>query len=138
MNYLVLSYLEEFFQKSLKEVGCTTPFGFNLDNICTDKNLGIKANKLYSKHFFNSHIKECLYPCHFLNVLLTPQWLRKNESGKIVFKFEEYIKVSTSSLAYTELELLAEVGGYVGLFMGLSIFDLRYVINRIFNLRNHP
>ena len=51
---------------------------------------------------------------------------------------ESYIKcrppVTTSSYAYTELELIAELGGYVGLFLGLSVFDLRHAVNKICNL----
>ena len=47
--------------------------------------------------------------------------------------FQEYIKVTTATYGYTELELLAELGGYVGLFLGLSVFDLRRVFSKIFN-----
>ena len=118
----------------MKELGCTTPFGLNLDKICTDKNLGIRATKLYTHNFFNNHIEDCLYPCQFLNILLTPQSLRQNDNEMSSFLLEEYIKVSKSTYAYTELELMAELGGYVGLFMGFSIFDLRCIINRIINL----
>ena len=121
----------------MEKVGCTTPFGFNLNNICTDQNLGKEATKMYEDFFYqNKNTKECLYPCSFLNIMLTPQELRHNNSNRTSFFFEEYIKVSTSYFAYTELELLAELGGYVGLFMGLSVFDLRHAINRIFYYQN--
>ena len=123
----------------MKNIGCTTPFGLNLDNICTDQNLGKQAYKLYEEYIRhqNYQLKECLYQCNFLNIVLTPQLLRRNDSkNKTSFVFEEYIKVSKSSFAYTELELLAELGGYVGLFMGLSVFDLRFAIDRIFKIHH--
>ena len=122
-----------YFQKSMEKVGCTSPFGFNLNKICTDQILGKEATKMYEDFFRqNKNTKECLYPCSFLNIILTPQELRHNNINRTSFFFEEYIKVSTSYFAYTELELLAELGGYVGLFMGLSVFDLRHAFNRIF------
>ena len=45
----------------------------------------------------------------------------------LTLKFEEFIKVSVSGPSYSFLSLIAEVGGYVGLFMGVSInqtFDI--------------
>ena len=118
----------------MEKVGCTTLFGFNLNSICTDHHLRKEATKMYVDFFGeNKNTKECLYPCSFLNIMLTPQELRHKNSNRTSFFFEEYIKVSTSSFTYTELELLAELGGYVGLFMGLSVFDLRHAINRIFS-----
>ena len=57
-----------------------------------------------------------------------------DEFESIWLMFDKYIKVTTSTYGYTELELLAELGGYVGLFLGLSVFDLRLVFNKIFNI----
>ena len=35
--------------------------------------------------------------------------------------FEELIKVTTGKYLYSELSLIAEIGGYVGLFLGVSV-----------------
>ena len=83
--------------------------------------------------------KECPYPCQFLKFSLTPVLYRLASTHKyyerfIEFKFDGHIKVTTSSYSYTALELLAELGGYVGLFLGLSVFDLRLAIFKIGNL----
>ena len=52
-------------------------------------------------------------------------FLKENNSnpdqGYLYLKFQRFIKVSRSRYAYTWLELLAEVGGYVGLFLGVSV-----------------
>ena len=65
---------------------------------------------------------------------ITPTNYDSNDSGEVWLRFDEYIKVTTSTHGYTELELLAELGGYVGLFLGLSVFDLRLVFNKILNI----
>ena len=44
-----------------------------------------------------------------------------NGYGNLRLYFEKYTQVSTSRWAYDWLELLAEVGGYFGLFLGVSI-----------------
>ena len=56
-----------------------------------------------------------------------------HDNGSIWLEFDKYIKVTISNYSYTGLELLAELGGYVGLFLGLSVFDLRLVFNKICN-----
>ena len=119
----------------MKRIGCTTPFGLKLDNICTEQNKSLEANQLFwDISFFNKNkAQECPYPCNFLrNWITTTDY--SNDSNWIGLIFDEYIKVTTSTYGYTELELLAELGGYVGLFLGLSVFDLRLVFNKIFNI----
>ena len=39
-------------------------------------------------------------------------------------EFDQFVKVTNTYIAYTELELIAEFGGYVGLFLGFSVFHL--------------
>ena len=43
------------------------------------------------------------------------------------------IKVTSTHLEYTELELLAELGGYVGLFLGISVFHLADAFEKLLN-----
>ena len=35
------------FQKSMSEIGCTTPFGINTDYICTDSDKSKRAMEIY-------------------------------------------------------------------------------------------
>jgi hypothetical protein len=129
------------FKESMEKIGCTSPFGFDLDNICTETNKGKKAYSLFKDMFYRNNVtKECLYPCNFLLSWMKPMQERKDSkldsysTDYILLRFEKYIKVTTSSYAYTELELLAELGGYAGLFLGLSVFDLRLAFYRICNI----
>ena len=122
----------------MEKIGCTTPFGLDLDNICTDQNKSLEATSLFWQISANvKEVKECQYPCNFLmNWVTTTGYKNKTSNGYdgIRLGFDKYIKVTTSTYGYTKLELLAELGGYVGLFLGLSVFDLRLVFNKILNI----
>ena len=123
----------------MDSIGCTTPFGLELDNICNEKNKSSEANQLFRDVFLGTDMqvgKECPYPCQFLmNRITTTDYKEENDTDNAIsMEFDKYIKVTTSTYGYTELELLAELGGYVGLFLGLSVFDLRLVFNKIFNI----
>ena len=118
----------------MERIGCTTPFGLDLDNICTEQNKSLDATILFWEILNNKkEANDCPYPCHFLTSQITTTNYNPS-SDQIYLKFDKYIKVTTSTYGYTELELLAELGGYVGLFLGLSVFDLRLVFNKIFNI----
>ena len=123
----------------MDSIGCTTPFGLELDNICTEKNKSSEAYQLFLDVFKGTYMqmaKECPYPCQFLmSGITTTNYKDKNDTENLIYlKFDKFIKVTTSTYDYTELELLAELGGYVGLFLGLSVFDLRLVFKKIFNI----
>ena len=113
----------------MDKIGCTTPFGVNLVGhyiICTEKDAMIKAINLF-KNMTESELKECPYPCKFLKVMATPSRARAekhDKNGKMILTFDKYIRVTNAEYSYTELELFAEFGGYVGLFLGMSVFHL--------------
>ena len=125
----------------MESIGCTTPFGLELDNICNEKNKSSEAYRLFRDVFLGTDMqvaKECPYPCQFLMNRITTNYnynyKEENDTENAIhLVFDKYIKVTTSTYGYTELELLAELGGYVGLFLGLSVFDLRRVFSKIFN-----
>ena len=87
--------------------------------------------KLYQKlnHKTNT-IEECPYPCQFINSILTT---RKKRYGieYTQINFGKYIKVTKTFYSYTKLELIAEVGGYVGLFLGISVVHISQVVDKI-------
>ena len=119
----------------MDRIGCATPFGIELDNICTEQNKSLEAFEMFLDILLNQKKTKCPYPCNFLiNRITTTKYREKTSVDKITLMFDEYIKVTTSTYGYTELELLAELGGYVGLFVGLSVFDLRVVFNKVLNI----
>ena len=60
----------------MKSVGCTTPFGLNLDSICLNSNQSLLADSLFMDIINEIKIEECLYPCNFLRIGITP-WVLK-------------------------------------------------------------
>ena len=52
--------------------------------------------------------------------------------GNLTIDFHQYVKVSKSYWEYDAIELIAEVGGYVGLFLGVSVNQIRLPIGRLF------
>lgn len=82
----------------------------------------------------------CLHPCHYTLVLgMTPlEGYKKsldNDSSKNVIKlrikFDETVKVFHAKYEYSFETMMAEIGGYVGLFLGISVYQFTEVIDYI-------
>ena len=117
----------------MEKFGCTTPFGSLQDNICKDNTTGKQALDLFHELVNKRHfIEECLYPCDFVKLSVISVRGRENEDS-FKLDFNEYIKVTEAYHSYTGLELIAEFGGYVGLFLGISVFDINQIISKTFD-----
>ena len=109
------------------------PYGINIDNICIDQNRSQNAMRLYNELFYHRFtIRKCLYPCKFIKTFVTGEQLNDWDSKSLFFQFNRFIKTSKSQYSYGLLELLAEFGGYVGLFLGISVFQLKDGFNKLF------
>ena len=134
---------EEVETKSLQEFNCTTPFGPNKAQICQDPEVGVKVNEIYIEKI-EKHRHNCLSPCSFLSIMATKtKEIDKTKTsstsyaganGQLSINFKENIKVNTSYFVYSGLTLIAEIGGYVGLFLGVSINQVTNLIEWIFTL----
>lgn len=127
---------EHILKTSLKEIGCSTPYGFNLDFVCTDKERPSKALKLLNDMRLTKNIskEECPHPCNFIQTKLETIMESGDGDGKmsdiyLEMEFDQFIKVTESYISYTELEFFAEIGGYLGLFLGISVFSLSQVFD---------
>ena len=70
---------ETFEKKALGLYGCTTPFGPNKDNICTDEKNATKVLELY-KDVFEKHIGNCDNPCSFI----TTRAIKTGDKGEVL------------------------------------------------------
>ena len=52
---------------------------------------------------------------------------------QVVIYFKENIKVTKAYHVYSGLSLIAEIGGYVGLFLGVSINQVTNLFDVLFN-----
>ena len=117
------------------EDNCTAPYVKDADNICTKEKDILKASQIVTniiKHGAHS----CNVQCHSVGVDLGA----KNYQNLTVFRqpfavLELYLLPTalqtTEKLLYTRLRLLAEIGGYIGLLCGYSLFSfLRWINGR--------
>ena len=114
-------------RESIEEFGCTSPFGINKTKICQNTDAIAKVKEIYTDKI-EKHNSTCLNPCSFFPIMTLktkekriPCSFCKSQGSQVEITFKGYIKVSTSYYLYSGLSLIAEVGGYVGLFLGVSI-----------------
>ena len=114
-------------KKSLEKFGCTTPFGLNKKKICKDQENSSKVLELYVKTM-KENVNKCSMPCLFesTKVTKTNEWGGK---GFVHISCKEHIEVKEAYYLYSMLSMIAEVGGYVGLFLGVSVNQVSALIN---------
>ena len=120
--------LESFDKNANNQFGCTVPFGFGKGNICQDSEIGKVALKDYTEYIdaTKRHRTTCLAPCGFVKTkaIVTRDFeldedIVKNDTILQIY-FDDYIKTTEEYPTYTFLSIVAQVGGYVGLFLGWS------------------
>ena len=112
-----------------KNLRCTTPFGPNKSNICTNEISGMNAMNIYRNNFYEEKYGGCFNPCSFFSITTTKTMYKEIKSmfgraikhSQLKIHFEEIIKVTNGYYLYSGLSLIAEIGGYVGLFLGVSV-----------------
>ena len=74
----------------------------------------------------------CNKPCSYVTLRASTVWEREKRYKTIVkmlIYFNENIKVTKAYHIYSGLSLIAEIGGYVGLFLGVSINQITNLFN---------
>ena len=111
----------------------------NNSNICTDPSDSALAHQKYKKlMYMTPSSKECLIPCNQIDINIRREGFGHipiNETVPVmsVLAVQRWIKKSEEKLIYTELSLLAEIGGYVGIFLGYSMLN---VADNLYNFVN--
>ena len=118
--------------------GCTTPFGPNKNEICDISENALKVNHMLRKWYNNQIQAEsgCKKPCSYVTLRANTVWEREKRyktQVKVVIYFKENIKVTKAYHVYSGLSLIAEIGGYVGLFLGVSINQVTNLFDVLFN-----
>ena len=119
----------------LKKFGCICPIRTN--SYLTKKHCLLNSSyyKSYGTFEHNSLDEICPLDCSSMTIIFTVSDIDQNDQNvneayaKIYFK--NHIKVSKSIVGYTEISLMAELGGYIGVLLGISLMDITSTVNYI-------
>ena len=89
---------------------------------------GKKAYELLKDYMANGVKKDlgCLEACSYLSIKVTETGERKPDvenRGELILSFRQRIHSTVSYYLYEEISLIAEIGGFVGLFLGASVYQ---------------
>ena len=106
---------------------CTVPYILNRKICKNPKDIKTAFNIHWNR--VTNQQKDCQLPCHFLNINLGGKNYENNTVntqpyGVFYLYFPPRVSKLVERLLYTPLHLFAEVGGYLGLFLGFSLYDL--------------
>ena len=130
-----------FFQTSMEEIGCVTPFGPSKNDICNETEKAKEAILYYKNGIFSLNYGKCYEACTHLTTRLSVESGNENidsgklEIGKLEIKFNPKVLTIESYFIYTGGSLIAEFGGYVGLFLGFSVYQLTEFFDYIMNIK---
>ena len=114
---------------SLEKFGCTTPFGPNKDKICKDHENGSIVMELYSETM-DQNVDNCYSPCLFVSAKAM-KTSENDGDGYVYIDLKKNIQVIEAHYLYSGLSMIAEVGGYVGLFLGVSVNQVSALVNAV-------
>ena len=120
------------FKESMATLNCTWPLLRNKDHICMDQDKAKDARKIAMDYFKKRKDSNCASSCSYVKASYQLRQDKKTQGKEIRFMFPESINVQTAFYVYKELSLIAEVGGYVGLFLGWSVFGITDLLNKLF------
>ena len=134
----------DYIDKNLTDtIGCTTPYVKEKSKICTDQSEAKKAMAAESQIMQDETTLEEICPrsCWEVHANFGSKESYFNGEdgsdfyllGNLTIEFHQFVKVSKSYWEYDAIELIAEVGGYVGLFLGVSVNQIRLPIGKLFS-----
>ena len=141
--------LIQFHIQLKKEVNCRVPWVLNSDLDICDQSLAKKASDVY---FEAQKSPICMQPCCTAEIDINNKFTTKMEDGstemelrfpptiKLYVEIEVYGLVSMlAGVKWISIDfsltclLLSELSGYIGMFLGISFFDLRLLLNMVLN-----
>ena len=115
---------------------CTVPWIRDNDNICT-KPKDMNTTFWISWNHVTNQFRDCESPCDLLMVELGAKDIRKwnnTQTSTLTLYFPQKILMTKEHYLYTLLSLLADIGGYMGLLLGYSLFNLVPLITKVIDI----
>ena len=132
-------WYEHIATENHKKYGCSVPWHptfYSEDNsiieICNDSDLGMEALEKFidSK---DAPLSQELVPCAMYDINLGPIVIDTDDNPKdeayVKLYLETEIKMKKMVIYYDSTTFAAEIGGYVGMFLGVSLIDLAILFN---------
>ena len=128
-----------------EKFNCTVPFlplikskstGYE-SIICKEENKSMEAAKRYDYLRSSGQSSLCPSPCEGMDIYLGLPFISPTESNLTYIKIylKSSVKIKSIVYDYTFLSLTAEVGGYVGLILGISVLNMALNMNMLFMQR---
>ena len=110
----------------LNEYGCIPPFFENKKNICSNETI---SKQVYEYWYAARYYTNCSDPCK--EIMVSANWMmqRVKQGSELKFYFQNRVKVVKSYRAYSSLSLIAEIGSYIGLFLGVSFNQIPHYLS---------
>ena len=127
----------------MNELDCVVPFIKTSENknVCVYK-AQTKIDKMmsaYKKFYSTTTTRTCMSPCVSMEIffgLLFDDTFRNDDKSFLRIYLKSKIKFQQTIYDYTLLTLLAEIGGYTGLLLGISVSNITTVLESMFQWLN--
>jgi len=122
---------QEHIHHQLKnEVGCRVPWVINSDLPVCEESLAKRASDVY---FEAQRNPPCLQPCCTAEIDVNNKFTTVMEDGstELEFRFPPTIKFYVEIEVYGLVSMLAELSGYIGMFLGISFMDIRLIVDML-------
>ena len=119
----------------LEKYGCICPIRTN--SYFTEKHCLLNASfyESYGNFEHDSLDEICPLDCSSMTIIYTVSDVDLHDGNEdeayVKIYFKNHIKVSKSIIGYTEISLMAELGGYIGVLLGISLMDITSILNHI-------
>ena len=114
---------DSIYSRLKSQANCRVPWIRNNLTSCLNTNAWQKATSIV-KESIDASNDFCLQPCDFLMVTVgtTNYELTSNKSSQMTFYMPNRVMQSTERFLLSFLSMASEIGGYVGLLLGVSFF----------------
>lgn len=118
-------------KKMNSEMGCTVPYLPDNDYPICNSDLLTKGYKLYDSLISGSQRLLCQKPCSFMTVFVGFPFSepRTDDLAQTVLNLKSTTRVKKTVLNYESLSMLAEIGGYSGLLLGVSLVNINRIVH---------
>ena len=103
--------------------------------MCEMQKLQICKSKFLTQYSWENELgNNCPEPCSLTQTKITKINLESYDDNYALLRcrFHEKVKVTTAYYSYSGMSLIAEIGGHVGLFLGFSLFNIGFHLEKFY------